>query len=135
MVAQHLHDLLSANHQVSIHQIQDMKPEGFSAADVILLGTPSWDYKGQEGQPYSAWMEFFEMYPQLQWEGKKFAVFGLGDHTYAHFCGAVDVLTELIQQQGGEIVGEPLRIDQFYFQDQQKALQEAAEWAERVVQF
>jgi sulfite reductase alpha subunit-like flavoprotein len=43
--------------------------------------------------------------------GKKVAVFGCGDSSYTHFCGAVDVIEEKAAQLGANVVMASLKID------------------------
>lgn len=43
--------------------------------------------------------------------GKNVAVFGLGDSSYPHFCGAVDLIAERVAECGGMLIGDPLRVD------------------------
>jgi flavodoxin I len=44
-------------------------------------------------------------------EQHPFAIFGSGDRSYPEFCGALDKLYNLIEEQGGRSVIEPLKIE------------------------
>ena len=46
---------------------------------------------------------------------KSFAVFGCGDKSYLHFCGAVDELEGFVAQVKGKTASESLKIDGFFF--------------------
>lgn len=125
--------LLFQGQTAKLQEIRTMSPQDFDGYDLIVVGSPSWDYNHLEGQPHQAFFDFFEKYPDTNWSGKKFVLFGLGDRTFVYFCGAVDVLKEEIVKRGGEVVAEPLRINRFYFNDQQESYQQAEEWIGKVV--
>ncbi len=95
--------------------------------DVTLLGASTW------GDDEIEFQEDFEpFYEQLseakQLSGKKVALFGCGDSTYEHFCGAVDQLEEAMGKLEAKVVNEPLRIDG----DPGDVAGEIKEWAEEV---
>jgi flavodoxin I len=66
------------------------------------------------------------------YENKKFAIFGLGDSSYKHFCGAVDHLEELVKTMKGTLIVPSLRIDKFY-SDQTGNMDKINAWADSVV--
>lgn len=82
--------------------------------DVIIFGSPSWEDEGKDGQPLPEMKNFITNLSAGDLEGKKVALFGLGDTMYPHFCGAVDVMTEKLKTLGVQQVIEPLRIDRYY---------------------
>ncbi len=47
----------------------------------------------------------------LSLNGKRFAVFGCGDSSYPHFCGAVDAIEDRLNKLGATLVCDSLRID------------------------
>lgn len=108
--------LTEAGHQVTVKNIQEITAPDFANYEAVLLGSPSWDYEGKEGQPHHDFTAFINSYPEgMIYSDKKFAVFGLGDSNYTHFCGAVDHLVEFVTNKiQGQLVAEPLKIDQFY---------------------
>lgn len=93
--------------------------------DMVLLGSSTWGDEEVELQD-----DFVPLYENLQeagLAGKKVAVFGCGDSSYPHFCGAVDALDEKVEQLGGKLVVTSLKIDGDPDQD------EAAQWAREVL--
>ena len=77
--------------------------------DIFLFGCSTWGDEEIELQEDFA--EFYETMDRLDLRGKKIAVFGCGDSSYTHFCGAVDTLEEKTKDLGGELVVSGLKID------------------------
>ena len=77
--------------------------------DLAVLGSSTWGDDDIEFQ--EDFQIFYEDLGKAELKDKKVAIFGCGDSSYEHFCGAVDLLEEKMDTLGGEIVGEPLRID------------------------
>jgi len=94
--------------------------------DIVLFGCSTWGDDEIELQE-----DFVPLYEELEkaaLAGKKVAVFGCGDSSYTHFCGAVDAIAEKAGQLGATVVGMPLKIDG----DPDKG--EAVAWARDVLQ-
>lgn len=131
--AQTVSDKLTAKgHAVTMKEARDGSTEDFSSPDAIILGSPSWDYEGNEGMPHEDWIPLMEKMKTLSLENKLFAVFGLGDSSYKHFCGAVDHMEELVKTVKGKLVVPSLRIDKFY-SDQTGNMDKINAWADSVV--
>lgn len=131
--AQTISEKVSAKgHTVTMKEARDATPEDFSAPDAVLIGSPSWDFEGNEGMPHEDWLPLMEKMKTLSLDGKKFAVFGLGDSSYKHFCGAVDHLEELVKTMKGTLIVPSLRIDKFY-SDQTGNMDKINAWADSVV--
>jgi flavodoxin len=65
---------------------------------------------------------------------KKFAIYGLGDSSYARLCHAVDVIEDFVKNSlKGTVILEPLRVDSFYF-DQKNNEKLVLEWVEKLNQ-
>ena len=60
--------------------------------------------------------------------GRKVAVFGCGDSSYEYFCGAVDAIQEKVEEIGGTLITDALKIDG----DLSEAKDEILEWAATV---
>uniref|UniRef100_UPI0027BA3A6F flavodoxin domain-containing protein n=1 Tax=Desulfobulbus sp. TaxID=895 RepID=UPI0027BA3A6F len=71
---------------------------------------------------------FFEEMDKADLKDKKVAVFGCGDSSYTHFCGAVDQLQEKVEAMGGKVVNDPLKIDG----DPGDAASDVVSWAQEV---
>jgi len=77
--------------------------------ELVLLGSSTW------GDDDIALQDDFEpLYYELELaglKGRKLAVFGCGDSSYPHFCGAVDAIEEKVVALGADLVAESLKID------------------------
>lgn len=107
--------LREGGHTVEVKNVSEVNAEAVAVAESVVIGSPSWDYEGAEGQPHEGYRPLMEALRQKKPTGKKFAIFGLGDSSYTHFCGAVDVLEAWIKEIGGVLVTASLRIDGYYF--------------------
>ncbi len=105
--------LTAAGHAVTSKEIRLTSPEDITNAQVILLGSPSWDFDGNEGFPHEDFMPFIEKM-KTQAVTKPFAVFGLGDSSYRIYNGAVDHLEKFVADMKGTILIPSLKIDKYY---------------------
>lgn len=121
--------LQGGQHTVTVQQVRDTKPDQLSQYDAIVFGSPSWDYNGKEGQLHEEMRSFVEGAAGISLEGKKVAVFGLGDSSYMYFTGAVDHLENFVAHCHTSLLVPSLRIDGFYF-DLDTNKQRAKEWAQ-----
>ena len=96
--------------------------------DLVIFGSPSWDIDGKSGQTHEEFPPFLEKLKNTNLENKPFAVFGLGDKSYEHFCGAVDILEQFVKDKKGKLVVESLRINGFFF-DQEANTKLLQEWS------
>lgn len=101
--------------------------ENIKSHDLVLLGSCTWFEDGEEGQMHSGFRMFQNELHDRLFDGIPFAVFGLGDSNYVHFCRAVDQLEELVTHRRGVLVTPSLRINR-YFSDLSKAKQEVKKW-------
>lgn len=92
--------------------------------DLVLFGCSTWG--DDEIELQDDFIPLYENLDQAGLTGKKVAVFGCGDSSYTHFCGAVDAIEEKAQQLGANIVMSSLKIDG----DPDDG--EVAQWAESV---
>lgn len=86
--------------EVDAHEILDYES--------VILGSYTWG----EGEIPDEFLDFYDEISGLDFTGKKFAVFGSGDSSYEHFCGAVDALEKLIEENAGHIMLESLKVEQ-----------------------
>ncbi|MBL4902064.1 MAG: flavodoxin [Desulfocapsa sp.] len=77
--------------------------------DLTVLGASTWGEEDIEFQEDFA--QFFEDMDKAELKDKKVAIFGCGDSSYEHFCGAVDELEAKAETLGAKLVGDSLRID------------------------
>lgn len=82
-------------------------PESFINYDGILVGTHTWD----DGEmPYEV-EDFYEDLEDIDIKNMLFGVFGSGDSFYDDFGGAIDLIAGRLENLGGLIIGERLKVD------------------------
>ncbi len=91
--------------------------------DLLLLGCPA--YGDEEIELQEDFEEFYERLDGINLNGKKIAVFAPGDSSYEHFCGSVDMLEEKMEELGGKLVVDGLKVEG----DPGDAEEEIVEWA------
>ncbi|MCX8008856.1 MAG: flavodoxin family protein [Patescibacteria group bacterium] len=126
MIGQHLSD-----HTIEIKRVLEQNPDTLNQYDCILFGSPSWDYDGKEGQPHDDFWEFKKKMEGKTLNGKRCAIFGLGDSSYKIFTGAVDVLEQWVNEWKGTLIVPSIRIDKFYYQQAENA-QLIEEWSKKL---
>jgi len=120
--------LKGSGHEVTICPALEATKDAIAAFDVLIVGSPSWEIDGKDGQPLPEVIALLESMPTESFISKKVAVFGLGDETYKRFCGGVDVILAKLTEKGVTTITEPLRIDRYYStHDNQTKL---VEWAQ-----
>ena len=111
---------------VDVKNAADVKVDGLAEGyDLVLFGCSTWGDDEIELQE-----NFVPLYDELEkakLDGRKVAVFGCGDSSYTHFCGAVDAIAEKAEQCGAKVVGLALKIDGDPDKD------EAISWAKDVL--
>jgi flavodoxin I len=116
---------------VTVKNASEATPDDLKSPDLIILSSPSWDYQGQDGQPHDDMMRFIGLSEGRILENKPFAVFGLGDSSYPHFCGAVDVMEQFVARMKGKLIVPSLRIDGFFF-NQEKHTETLKTWVSTI---
>ena len=120
--------LTGMGHTVTVKTIGEMTFEETLSYDLRIFASPSWDNDGLEGQPHIDFVNFMNNSAGKKFENKPCAVFGLGDTSYGHFCGAVDIIAEFVKKAEGKLIADPLKIDGYLFNmDSNNAL--LTEWA------
>lgn len=94
--------------------------------DLLLLGCPA--YGEEEIELQEDFEDFYERLDGINLNGKKIAVFAPGDSSYEYFCGSVDMLEEKMEELGGKLVVDGLKVDG----DPGDAEEEITEWAESI---
>ena len=114
--------------EMILKNITDVDPDEIDQYDLVAFGSNSWDFERKEGQPHHFFMKFLQTAQNVNWSGCKFILFGCGDRSYQHFCGALDVINDFVTQHGGQVLAEPLRVDRYYFQDPDEVQKEIDNW-------
>jgi len=111
--------------EVTLKNVTDAKVSELSDHDLILLGSSSWGDEEKELQ--ADMVDFYEELENLDLSNAPAAAFGCGDSDYTHFCGAVDLLEERLEQIGARLLSEGLRVD-----DQDDEEIDARAWAREI---
>lgn len=104
----------SAGHEVTTLTADSISADTVSPYEALIIGSPSWEDEGKDGQPLPEVRKFVESLSSASLTGKKIAVFGLGDTSYPHFCGAVDIIEEKLHAIGITPAIPSLKIDRYY---------------------
>lgn len=123
-------ELEKHNHTATVKKIDETDSSEFNSYDLIILASPSWWVNHKDGQPPESFQDFMKKNADINFSHKKFAILGLGDTSYMHFCGAVDVLESFVKEHHGQLAVESLRIDGFYFNEKNEEL--VKQWAEKI---
>ena len=110
MVASEILKVMSAKVSTLMKSASETNVNDLKDADVILMGSSSWDWQGNRGYPINEMMEFINSLGEKDLEGKKVLLFGCGDRDYEHFCGALDVMEERVRSAGAEVVAQASRL-------------------------
>jgi len=115
-----------AGWETVIKSADDVSAAGLANGyDLVLFGCSTWGDDDIELQ--DDFVPLFDDLDKAGLSGKKIAVFGCGDSSYTHFCGAVDAIEEKIQSLGAVLVNASLKIDG----DPEK--DDAVAWAQEVL--
>ncbi len=129
--------LAQHGHEVRVLSAADAQADDLRSADAVIFGSCTWDAIGADGRLEGQMQQhFLELQTRLHGQtfgGKPFAVFGLGDRSYTEFCAAADKLVGFVQALAGKLVGDPLKIDGYFFRldENQRRVEE---WAAHVAE-
>ena len=127
LATQIVQEILQKQHNVVRKDIRTVSLNELENADVILFASQSWRTRKGDGQHHEFFLDYIDSMQGKSLPEKRFAIVGLGDSAYTHFCGAVDVLESFVSQLGGNLLIPSLRIDGFYF-SQQKNEDHIRDW-------
>ena len=93
--------------------IQSAKKDELEGCDFLVLGGSTWG----DGELTDDWLDFFPQMDQIDFSGKKVALFSLGDQVgYSYnFVSAMRLLYDKLVERGGEIVGNRISREGFEF--------------------
>ena len=93
---------------------------------LYILGIPTW----YDGELQSDWEDYFEKFKEIDFTGKTVAVFGLGDQIgYDEwFCDGIGILAEVVEKNGGKIIGNTVKDDSFDFETSKALKDENTFW-------
>jgi flavodoxin I len=88
---------------VEAHNLAETDTSKLLEYDLLLLGAPTW----YDGELQTDWEDVVPQLEEMDFSGKKFAMFGLGDQWgYADwFVDALGIIGDVLVKQGGERCG------------------------------
>ena len=99
----------AAGMNVDIQDVSSVTAAGLCTQyDLILFGCSTWG--DDEIELQDDFVPFFDEMETIEAQGKKVAVFGCGDSSYTHYCGAVDSISEKLQELGANVL-DTFKID------------------------
>ena len=124
--------LREKGHTVTLKNPKESNVVEVSSVDFVLLASPSWDYQDKEGMPHEDFFPLLEALKGKTLENKPFAILGLGDSSYSHFCGSVDEFEKVVQNLKGKLIVPSLKIDGYYLHMDQNN-QAVKDWTEKLL--
>ncbi len=88
---------------IDVVNAEELSKEVLEKYDRFILSAPTWF----DGELPNYWDEFVPELEEMELKGKMFAIFGLGDQKGypENFCDAIGILTDIIGECGGKVVG------------------------------
>src|SRR5665647_620835 len=92
-----------SGYDIHLVNVDVVKKENFLEFENLIIGVPTWF----DGELPNYWDEMLPALENLNFKGKKFALFGLGDQKNypENFCDAVGILADFLELRGAKIVG------------------------------
>ena len=100
--------IASAAGGLDYNDIADAKDSDIEGADALIVGAPTWHTGADEQRSGTSWDDWlYDTLPKLNVQGKKVAVFGVGDQeSYSdNFCDAAGELYDLLKAKGCTMYG------------------------------
>merc|ERR1712241_706969 len=94
--------------EASLEEIGDAENDEVAGYDSLIVGAPTWHTGADEQRSGTAWDDFlYDNLPNIDLEGKKVAVFGMGDQqSYGdNYCDAAGELYDLFEAKGCQMFG------------------------------
>jgi flavodoxin I len=90
--------------EVQLINVDEVKKEDFLAIDNLIVGVPTWF----DGELPNYWDELLPALEEIDFSGKRIAIFGLGDQKgYSeNFCDAIGIMASFFEEKGALIVGK-----------------------------
>ena len=89
--------------ELEVKEVSQIDLSYFLKFDFFILGLSTW----YDGDLQSDWENYYEDFKKINFTGKTFAIYGLGDQYCYHdyFIDGVGIIAKVIIQNGGKIVG------------------------------
>ncbi len=93
--------------------MSSMEPEELEHTQFLLVVTSTYG-DGEAPENASEWLSYLKFNDEVDLEGLNFAVLGLGDTYYPHFCGCARDFDHLLEKHGGTRLATRLDCDIYY---------------------
>ena len=106
--------------------VSQISPDDWTSHDFYILSIPTW----YDGELQSDWEDYFEEFKTIDFTGKTIAIFGLGDQIgYDEwFCDGIGILAEVVEKNGGKVIGHTEKDDSFDFETSKALKDENTFW-------
>ena len=106
--------------------VSQISPDDWTSHDFYILSIPTW----YDGELQSDWEDYFEEFQTIDFTGKTVALFGLGDQIgYDEwFCDGIGILAEVVEKNGGKVIGHTEKDDSFDFETSKALKNENKFW-------
>jgi flavodoxin I len=93
---------------LDFNDISEVKDAGIESMDCLIVGAPTWHTGADDQRSGTSWDDWlYDALPGLKLDGKKVAVFGVGDQEgySSNFCDAAGELYDLFKEKGCTMYG------------------------------
>jgi sulfite reductase (NADPH) flavoprotein alpha-component len=106
-------DSLSADFETEVFDMGDIDPDEIHDIKTLLIVTSTYG-DGEAPDNASEWMSFVKFSEELDLSHLRYAVIGLGDSYYPHFCQAGKDFDEYLSKRGAHALLKRLDCDLYY---------------------
>ena len=119
-------DIFEPYFNIEIKEVGNLTPDDWTSHDFYILSIPTW----YDGELQSDWEDYFDEFKTINFTGKKVALFGLGDQIgYDEwFCDGIGILAEVVEKNGGKVIGHTKKDDSFDFETSKALKNENTFW-------
>lgn len=104
---------LSTDFAVSVHDMSELAPEEIGEIKNLIIVTSTYG-DGEAPDNASEWMSFLKFADDLDLSHLQYAVIGLGDTYYPHFCQAGKDFDQYLSKHGAHAMLHRLDCDLYY---------------------
>jgi sulfite reductase (NADPH) flavoprotein alpha-component len=117
--------LESEGFESQVFDMEEISPEDISSIKRLIIVTSTYG-DGEAPDNASEWLSFLKFSDELDLTHLQYAVLGLGDTYYPHFCQCGKDFDEYLSKHGGHSLVERLDCD-LYYEEQYP------EWFEKII--
>lgn len=114
---------LEDDFQVQVHDMGELSPEVVSTMSTLLIVTSTYG-DGEAPDNASEWYSFLKFSEELDLSHLAYAVIGLGDTYYPHFCQASKDFDLFLSERGARSLVKRLDCDLYYEEQYQDWVEE-----------